>query len=1003
MARAPGDDRAQVALDQTVAAGSGEPGLDATVAAVSGEPGLDATVAADVAGTGAGGAASTFAAGLDATVAAAATAPAIDLPGGTLSRSIAAASKSGTTLRSEPLNRGDTLGRYVVLARLGAGGMGEVYTAYDPELDRRIALKVIRPMPGEGSTHSAQVRLLDEARALARLSHPNVVAIHDVGVFEGDVFLAMEFVEGETLTAWLEGGERSWRDVVDVVVAAGRGLEAAHAAGLIHRDVKPDNIIIGKDGRVRVLDFGVAMSARTAPVAARGTESSLVGTPAYMAPEQFSGEDVGPYTDQFSLGVTLYQALWKQRPFAGSSIVELAANVTEGEPAPPPVGEVPAFVRAAVMRALAREPAARHPSLSAMLAALVPPTRRSTWPWLAAGAAAVAVAAAVVVATGSRAGAPACTGFEHALAGVWDPARKAAVAAAITQDGEAAAIVQVVDRYASDWIARKTDACRATHVTRAQSVTVLERRMACLDTRRRELDAVLAVLVAADRDGKRGGIESVTGLSPISQCDNLAALAAGGAPAAVAADEVRALEEGLARIRALRLAGDYKTLRAEVPALIARADAAGWGALAAAVLVERGRAEGFDGDPKTARETLFEAIRRAAQAEDAASEASAWIELVGVEAGRLRQPTEALRWAKHAEIALARAGGDQAQRAQLLVHTGGALRQLDRGDEGLALMLEARTLLTHALGARHYRVAFATAAIGTAYRALGQHERAIAEGEVALAQLSELLGERHPLLGASLNNLALAYDDADRLDDARALLERALELKEAELGPTHVSLAPTLVNLANFDSRAGRFEEAEQRWRRAYELRVATLGDRHADVTRMLAGRVIELAGRGLDREALSMSRDVVARLRGLADAPDLPTALAVKCELERRTDRHDAAARSCAEAMQVVAASADPQRVVYVASYAARTAVARKELAEARAAIDRAKDALGQLKRDVRLATAQVSWAAAHVALAEGRRDEALAEARAARESFATRAAVRSYYLEDLERTFGP
>ncbi|MBC8070542.1 MAG: serine/threonine protein kinase, partial [Deltaproteobacteria bacterium] len=162
------------------------------------------------------------------------------------------------------LLRGDVLGRYVVLDKLGSGGMGIVYAAYDPELDRKVAVKLIRPGV-RGRTEVARARLLREAQALARLSHPGVVAVHDVGTFEDQVFVAMEFVDGVDMAQWARRGKRSWRDVLGIVRQAGEGLAAAHAAGVIHRDFKPENVLIGNDGRPRVLDFGLALTAGPEP------------------------------------------------------------------------------------------------------------------------------------------------------------------------------------------------------------------------------------------------------------------------------------------------------------------------------------------------------------------------------------------------------------------------------------------------------------------------------------------------------------------------------------------------------------------------------------------------------------------------------------------------------------------------------------------------------------------------------------------------------------------
>ena len=239
------------------------------------------------------------------------------------------------------LQTGARIGRYVVIESVGSGAMGVVYGAYDPELDRKIALKLLKP--GQGAKEKARARLLREAQAMARLAHPNVVAVHDVGVFEDQVFLAMEFLGGGTIKSWLGDKPRSWREILAVFIAAGRGLVAAHAAGIVHRDYKPDNVLLDKEGRPRVVDFGIARQAEQVEGAvdddgdgedARGDlvktlregggapaalltltkTGAVVGTPAYMAPEQFMGERGDDRSDQFSFCVALYEALYGERP-----------------------------------------------------------------------------------------------------------------------------------------------------------------------------------------------------------------------------------------------------------------------------------------------------------------------------------------------------------------------------------------------------------------------------------------------------------------------------------------------------------------------------------------------------------------------------------------------------------------------------------------------------------------------------------------------------------------
>ena len=242
------------------------------------------------------------------------------------------------------LTRGATVGRYVILKLVGRGGMGEVYAAYDPQLDRRVALKLLHHQAGgDGSSRTARERLLREAKTIARLSHPNVVVVHDAGEIEGRVFIAMEFIEGHTLGAWLAAAPRGWREVRDVFLAAGEGLAAAHEAGFVHRDFKPQNVMVGRDGAVRVMDFGLASGAaaltedgdaavhreaagvdvRGAPVALTRT-GMLLGTPLYMAPEQFKAHPAYARSDQFSFCVALHESLYGEHPFPKDSFGVLA-------------------------------------------------------------------------------------------------------------------------------------------------------------------------------------------------------------------------------------------------------------------------------------------------------------------------------------------------------------------------------------------------------------------------------------------------------------------------------------------------------------------------------------------------------------------------------------------------------------------------------------------------------------------------------------------------------
>lgn len=299
----------------------------------------------------------------------------------------------------EPLKAG----RYVLLEAVGRGGVGEVYAAYDPELDRRVAIKLVRSeVQAWGDLERRTQR---EAQAMAKVRDVNVVAIHDVGRFRDQVFIAMELLQGMTLSAWSRAQARTWPQIREVFVQAARGLAAIHEAGLVLRDFKPANVFVGDDGVVKVLDFGLARAAAgREPGCGHGGNlleeeltrgGSIAGTPAYMAPEQIRGGRVDAAADQFAFCVALYEAIWKERPFPGTDLAERCRAIEGQRLDPPP--SVPAYVRAAILRGLASDPQARHPSVSALMAALEEPKRRRVATWVAVGAAALLSAAATTV------------------------------------------------------------------------------------------------------------------------------------------------------------------------------------------------------------------------------------------------------------------------------------------------------------------------------------------------------------------------------------------------------------------------------------------------------------------------------------------------------------------------------------------------------------------------------------------------------------------------------
>ncbi|HUS27319.1 MAG TPA: CIA30 family protein [Kofleriaceae bacterium] len=409
------------------------------------------------------------------------------------------------TATTEPqrgtLEVGRVIDRYILIDVIGSGGMGIVYAAYDPRLDRKIALKVLRP---DRDGDERRARLMREAQALAQLRHPNVVAIHDAGETDGQVFVAMELVEGTTLREWLRAERRDWRGIIAMFLQALHGLAAAHAAGIVHRDFKPDNVLIG-DGRAQVADFGLAITATTS--------GELAGTPAYMSPEQRRGDVLTSASDQYSFCVALKDALSGTRP--------------------------PARITAALERGMAPAPADRHVSMEALARALRwrSPIRI---PAIITGAACIGLAGfAALSSTRSEAG-PTCSveSAEAKLASVWDREQvKQLVLATNSANAPAilASIEQKVDAYGNAWIAERTDACAATYVRGEQSPERLDQRNACLDTRLQELATRITALRDISAANLATGPAIFDDLVSPSACSSRASLAHESAPPSMGA------------------------------------------------------------------------------------------------------------------------------------------------------------------------------------------------------------------------------------------------------------------------------------------------------------------------------------------------------------------------------------------------------------------------------------------------------------------------------------
>jgi len=765
-----------------------------------------------------------------------------------------------------PLVRGATLDRFVILEPIAAGAMGVVYAAYDPRLDRRVALKVLAP-----SAETPEAALVREAQAMARLQHPNVVAIHEVGRVGEGVYLAMELISGQTLRAWARTAPRSWREIRDAMVQVGRGLAAAHQAGLVHRDVKPDNAFLDEEGRARIGDFGLAHPGATSPlppgVGGEGAVSSplppgrgvggegalsgsapaagatgmdaftrtgaLVGTPAYMAPEALRGERADARSDQFAFAVTFWELLHGKRPFTGGSLDELRAAIAAGPPAP--TGEVPRWLDAALRRGLSARAADRFPALPALLDAVTVDQRRRGRGTLAA----VAIAVVVGLVAGGAAllrpdAGPRCDGGAARIATVWSPAAKsrvrAAFAAAGTPYGAAAgaAVIAALDAWATRWAGAHDETCRATRVRGEQSERLLDLRMTCLERRRVELAALAESLAGADRDTTRLGTAALEALGPIEECADVEALSAVEPPprGRDAARRHTALERGIAASRAALATGQPARAVALAAPLVEPARALGHRPTLAEARLAHAEALRAAGQGPRAEAEGLEALWAAEAGRDDGAAARAWITLLAIAGERGDLETAAQR-GRHAAAAIARAGEPAALAAKLaqslglveleLGHLDAASRALERG---LALRAAASDAAPADLARSHSALGNLARARGDLAAALDHHERARALDE-------EALGDAHPDVARDLHNVAGIHRLRGELDLAEQSYERSLAIKRAALGERHVDVGLTQNSLGLVALARGRLDDADARFGTALAIfEAARSGDR---------------------------------------------------------------------------------------------------------------------------------------------------------------------------------
>lgn len=756
------------------------------------------------------------------------------------------------------LDRGDIIGRYVVLTHLGHGGMGVVYAAYDPELDRKIALKLLLSQRAGGLDDMGRARLLREAQALARLTHPNVVAVYDIGMHDDRVWIAMEFVAGKTLGEWAREKHRRWPEILRVLTDVARGIVAAHAAGLVHRDLKPENVMIDEKGRVRVMDFGLAhgratvadheftsapsssgeSQPETAALTLRLTRAgALNGTPAYMAPEQWQGQEATAAADQFGWSVMAWEMLFGERPFADDSLNDLASRVASGRMRPSPRGRrVPGWLRRMVERGLLPAPSQRWPTMLALLTKL---ERGRTRAWLKTATFLILVLTAMGAGTLAyrrwldKQQLVACMASGANIAEVWNEEIQARLHAGLLATGApyagttAVKMKMHIKAQVDKLRLARSEACIDARLRHVWDEEMLDRSVWCLDERRMELKALIEGFSEANAASIQHAAQAAADLSQVETCQDVKRL--GRLPnLPTNRAGVQVVLQTISRSRALRAAGDYKSGNVEARKAVIEAEGLGWPPIVAAALLREGVLLELSGKYSEAEKIFERAYFTAASSGALEVAADAAISLSST-VGSQGRYSEGHRWSLHADVVLANLGGDgdSLRHADALHHHAGVY--YDEGDYSTAKKLyqESLAIREKILGPVHPFVATSLNNLANVQSALGNSEVQKALHERALNIREETLGPDHPGVASSLNNLGTTYSRMGLPEEARPLYERAQAICEKSLGPEHPLLASIVTNLSIDYRQIGLYPKAKVLAERALSIYEGSMGREH--------------------------------------------------------------------------------------------------------------------------------------------------------------------------------